>query len=160
MKFFAAIRSTEFANKLFSAASFDFAAAHSANDADALKKYIEASNAKVLADTIKPDAALAKELSDLKAHVAEIEAENENLTAALSGIGFQIPADAATTTAALESHIKIRAQGLLAKSGHPALASAPAAAVKIDESAGPALTGRDRYLADFNRQIHTRSNRN
>ncbi len=139
MKFFAAIKSADFAAKLSAAAGFDFATAFAAQDVNALKAHIEAENAKAVAAAVKPDAALTEQVATLTAGLESAHAENETLTAALSGIGFTIPEDHATTKAALEAHIKIRAAGVLAQTGHPAIETAPGARTEASSLTGRAL---------------------
>ena len=158
MKFFAAIKASDFAVKLSAAAGFDFAAAFAAGDVNALKTHIDAESAKAVAAATKPDSALTEQVAALNAALESAKAENETITAALSGVGFTIPEDVSTTTGALQTFIKVRAQGILAQAGHPAIESAPASA-NPEGAASATLTGRDRYTADFNRQIASRINR-
>lgn len=167
MKFFAALKSADFAGKLSAAAGFDFDAALAAGDTNALKAHIDAAVANAVANAAKPDAALTEQVGTLNAALESATSENETITGSLAAVGFTFPASPETSTkderiaankAALESHIKVRAQGILAQTGHPALAEIPDA--PKPEAAAANLTGRDRYTADFNRQLAARARRN
>ena len=137
MNFFTSIKSAEFAAKISAAAGFDFAAAMKAGDVDSLKNFVASAVA-----ASKPDAALAAKVTDLEAALeaasetnAALSAVDDKLTAALAGVGFKVPVDITdgdALKASLEAHIKVRAQGLLAQTGHPAIKNAPeAGAAKV-----------------------------
>jgi len=167
MKFFAALKSADFAAKLSAAAGFDFDAALASGDVNALKAHIDAAVSSAVANATKPDAALAEQVGTLNAALESATAENATLTGSLSAIGFTFPESPETSTkderiaankAALEAHINVRAQGILAQTGHPALAEV--VEPSKDEIKTANLTGRDRYTADFNRQLAARARRN
>lgn len=129
MNFFTAIRTAEFSAKLFVAAGFDFAAALKAGNESALKAHIDAEVAKAVA-AAKPDAKLADEVATLNAAITSAKATNDVIAGSLAAVGINFPDAAAgatteqqiaTNKTAIEAHIKIRAQGVLATTGHPAL---------------------------------------
>jgi hypothetical protein len=142
MKFFAALKSADFAAKLSASAGFDFAAAQAAGDVNALKAHIEQAVAAAVATASQPAADAASKVDTLNAALEAATKENATTTAAhsaltesMTAVGIQLPqlADTVTRaelvtsyTAAINDHIKIRACGELAKTGHPPVAAAPA----------------------------------
>lgn len=132
MNFFTSLKTAEFAAKLFSAAGLDLAAIAKAGDENALKAHLESAiAAAVAAAPAKVDAELTTKVGTLEAALTSAKATNDAVTAALGDVGFKAPAAKADETpeqaqaafkAALESHIKIRAQGILAQTGHAAVA--------------------------------------
>ena len=140
MKFFAALKSADFAAKVSAAAGFDFEAALKAGDVNALKTHIESAVAAAVATASQPAADAAAKVETLNAALEAATKENaaiheahEVITRSLTSIGFQFPTVTDTQTTAdkiethrvaFENHLKIRAAGELAKTGHPPVSAA------------------------------------
>jgi hypothetical protein len=131
MKFFTALRSAEYAAKISAAAGFDLEAALKAGNENALKDFIAAAVTDAVAKAGVPSADLTAENASLNASLKEAVEENKTITGSLSAAGFTFPETPATATAteriennraAFDAHVKLRAQGLLAQTGHPAVA--------------------------------------
>jgi hypothetical protein len=142
MKFFAALKSADFAAKVSAAAGFDFDAAIKSGDVNALKTHIASAVAAAVTAANQPAADAAAKIDTLNAALEAATRENtatttahSALTESITAVGVQLPqlADTVTKaelvtsyTAAINDHIKIRAAGELAKTGHPPVAAAPA----------------------------------
>lgn len=147
MKFFAALKSAEFAAKVSAAAGFDIEAALKSGNEAALKEFIAAQVA-----AAKPDDKLTAQVATLEAALQSATAENATLTGTLNAVGVKFPAHAEGTTSeeqiaanktAMEAHIKIRAQGILAQTGVPAVADVPTTPAAVKPQ------GRDLVVASF-----------
>jgi len=160
MKFFAALKTAEFAAKVSSAAGFDLDAAIKGGNENALKDFIAAQVSAAVTTASKPATDAAAQIATLDTALASatdtnatLAQQNEVLLGTLTAAGVTLPkaADASTTAdqiaankAALDAHIKVRAQGILAQTGHPALAS-------VAEDAKP--TGRAAVEAKINASL-------
>lgn len=157
MNFFHALKASSFAEKLSEAAGFDFNAALASGDVNALKTLIESVATEAKAGAAKPatDAAaqiatLTTALESATAENAKISAENKTLAGTFAAAGITLPAavegadQIAANKAALESHIKIAASGVLAKTGHTAIENVVTA---------PRLTGRQLLVASISASI-------
>lgn len=164
MKFFAALKQAEFAAKLFAGAGLDLEKLVAAGDANALKAHLDSVRAASPSDQLQAalDEAVA-ENATLSAGNDALVAQISALKASLTQTGLKVEEvldaqgalDVTKLNAQLESLVAKRSREQLAAAGHPPIEELPgksapgAKAAKID----PSLKGRDRYTADFNRQI-------
>lgn len=174
MNLFAATRAVETLKKQFAAAGLSLDAFVSGGDEFALKAHIEQLVTRATAESDGPtdeevaamvDASVSKVLVDAGLAVSDeqpaaaalsaIVRERDAMKAALATAGIKA-ATAAELPAALEKRIALRAGEELAKRG---LRDFPEAVVTDDPAKAnppkldPTLKGRDRYRADFDRQL-------
>lgn len=169
MNILAANKNLAFVGKLFAAAKLNLEDFIATGDESALQAHLDAQRATPTAPEASTIAAKDTEIADLKSQLAAANAANSKhdvrhtalvATLAAAGVKFAATDKPEALAPALEARISTRAGEELAKHGlrdFPAQQveadpTKPAAATKID----PKLTGRDRYAADFNRQLQAR----
>lgn len=139
MKFFTALKQAEFAQKLCTAAGFNFEEAFAKGDEGALKAHLAAlAPSADVAEKLARVSALSEEVSALNAALGSAKVENEQLAAALSSekqsaaliasglaaAGVKLPSataekplDQAAIAGAVEARASLKAREILAKNG-------------------------------------------
>lgn len=136
MKFFAALKSAEFAAKLSEVSGFDFKAALEAGDVNALKAFVDGKVAEAIAAEGNKAVALAAQVERLESSLEDAAEQNKSLSesaknftvinGALASSGFKFSTDASKPTEAqiaackkaLDEHVKIAAGDILGAAGH------------------------------------------
>jgi hypothetical protein len=183
MKFFAALKSAEFATKLFAAAGFDFNVAQASADENALKAFIDSKAVSADATQLATlNAALESANSENAAHLAKIEelnaaitthvpllAQNSRISSSLAACGVKIDLAAlgaaktneeseALFRSALDSRISTKARELVASTGGPLLDETPAPDATKPASKSPVLVGLAATQALFEARLNDRRN--